>query len=58
MGSKATTTNFLFWPSFEFFFVYRTLSLWQKTKNHRNQGSIDKKFGFFPVPKTYPDRFT
>ncbi len=26
----------------------------QKTKNHQNQGSIDKKFDFFfPVPKSH-----
>jgi hypothetical protein len=31
-----------------FFLVYRTLSMRQKTKNHQNQGSIDKKFDFFP----------
>jgi hypothetical protein len=48
MGSKATTTNFSFWPSFKFFFVYRTLSIRQKTKNHQNQGSIYKKIRFFP----------
>jgi hypothetical protein len=47
MGSKATTTNFYFWPSFKIFFVYRTLSMRQKTKNRQNQGSIDKKFDFF-----------
>ncbi len=41
-------------PTFNFglasncFFVYRTLSVRQKTKNHQNQGSIDKKFDFFP----------
>jgi hypothetical protein len=39
-------------PTFNFglasiFFVYRTLSMRQKTKNHHNQGSIDKKFDFF-----------
>jgi hypothetical protein len=47
MGSKATTTNFLFCPSFKYFFVYRTLSMRQKTQNHRNKGSIDKKIRFF-----------
>ncbi len=53
MGSKATTTNFLFFPSFNIFFVYRTLSMRQKTQNHRNQGSIDKKFDFFAVPTSH-----
>ncbi len=54
MGSNATTTNFYFWPSFKFFFVYRTLSMRQKTKNHQNQGSIDKKIRFFsPVLKSH-----
>jgi hypothetical protein len=33
-----------------FFFIYRTLSMRQKTKNDRNQGSNAKKnfFGFVP----------
>ena len=31
-----------------FFFIYRTLSMRQKTKNYQNQGSTDKKFDFFP----------
>jgi hypothetical protein len=54
MGSKATTTNFEFWPSFKFFFVYRTPSMRQKTKNHRNQGSTDKKNSiFFAVPTSH-----
>jgi hypothetical protein len=53
MGSKATTTNFNFGLASNFFFVYRTLSMRQKTKNHQNQGSIDQKFDFFsPVPKS------
>jgi hypothetical protein len=49
MGSKATTNNFLFGPTVasNIFFVYRTLSMRQKTQNHRNQGSIDKKIRFF-----------
>ncbi len=47
MGSKATTTNFQFWPNLKFFLVYRTLSTRQKIINLRNQGSFDKKFDFF-----------
>jgi hypothetical protein len=54
MGSKSTTANFLFCPRFKYFFVYRTLSMRQKTQNHRNQGSIDKKNSiFFAVPKSH-----
>jgi hypothetical protein len=37
----------------KFFFIRRPLSMRQKTKNHRNQGVIDKKRRFiFPVPKS------
>jgi hypothetical protein len=39
--------TFNFGLASNFFFVYRTLSMRQKTKNHQNQGSIDKKFDFF-----------
>ncbi len=53
MGSRATTTNFKFWPSFKFFFVYRTLSMRQKTKNHQNQGSIEKNSIFSPVSQSH-----
>jgi hypothetical protein len=36
-----------------FFLIYRTLSMWQKTKNNRNQGSNAKKIFFFGfVPKS------
>jgi hypothetical protein len=31
-----------------FIFVYRTLSLRQKTKNYQNQEPTDKKIKFFP----------
>ncbi len=42
-----------------FIFVYRTLSMRQKTKNYQNQDSTDKKINFFPNPiVTYPDGFT
>ncbi len=44
--SKAATTNFEFWPSLNFLFIYRTLSMRQKTENVRNQGSNDKKMDF------------
>jgi hypothetical protein len=43
MGSKATITNFHYGLASNFLFVYRTLSMRQKTKKHRNQRSIDKK---------------
>ncbi len=46
MGSKATTTNFNFDLTAKFFFIYRTLSMRQKTKNERNQVSNDKKCNF------------
>ncbi len=40
-----------------FFFVYRTLSMRQKTENHQNQRSIDKKFDFFPQSLTHIPRW-
>ncbi len=43
--------------SSNFFFVYRILSMRQKTKNHQNQGSIDKKFDFFPQSPTHIPRW-
>jgi hypothetical protein len=33
------------------------LSMRQKTKNHQNQGSIDKKFDFFPQSPTHIPRW-
>jgi hypothetical protein len=36
-----------------FFGFCRTLSMRQITKNHRKQGSFDKKFDFFPDPKSH-----
>jgi hypothetical protein len=42
MGSKATTTNFSFWPSFKFYFCLPHTQYAAKTKNHQNQGPIDK----------------
>jgi hypothetical protein len=58
MGSKATTTKFKFWPSFNFFcFVYGTLSMQKKIKNHRNQGSIEKKIDFFSQSLSHPPRW-
>jgi hypothetical protein len=50
-------------PTFNFglaskiFFVYRILSMRQKTKNHQNQGSIDKKFDFFHQSPTHIPRW-
>jgi hypothetical protein len=44
--------TFNFGLALNFFFVYRTLSMRQKTKNHPNQGSIDKNSIFFPSPKS------
>ncbi len=50
-------------PTFNFgltsnlFFVYRTLSMRQKTQNHQNQGSIDKKFDFFTQSLTHIPRW-
>ncbi len=37
--------------------VYRTLSLRQKTKNHRKQGSFDKKFDIFPQTLSHIPRW-
>jgi hypothetical protein len=53
MGSKATTTNFYFVLVSNIFFVYHTLSVRQKTQNHQNQGSINKKFNFLAVPTSH-----
>jgi hypothetical protein len=47
---KQSPTTFNFGLASTFFFVFRTLSMRQKTKNHQNQGSIEKKIDFFPVP--------
>jgi hypothetical protein len=47
MGSKATTTNFNFGLDSNFFMVYLIPSMRQRTKNHRNQGSIYEKIHFF-----------
>jgi hypothetical protein len=52
MGSKVTTIKFNFGLTKIFFGIYRTLSMRQKTKNDRNQGSNAKKFFFFFVPKS------
>jgi hypothetical protein len=46
--------TFNFGLTSNFFFVYRTLSMRQKTKNHQYQGSIDKKNRFFtPFPNSH-----
>ncbi len=45
--------TFNFGLASNFFFVYRTLSMRQKTKNHQNQGSIYKNLIFSPVPKSH-----
>ncbi len=47
MGTKATTTNFLFCPSFKYFFCLPHTQYAAKIQNHRNQGSIAKKIRFF-----------
>ncbi len=39
--------TFSFGLTKNFFFIYRTLSMRQKTINLRNQGSFDKKIDFF-----------
>ncbi len=51
MGSKATTTNFKFWPNL-IFFIYRTLSRYA-SKNHKplKSGVIWKIFS--PDPKSH-----
>jgi hypothetical protein len=47
------------WAPLKFFFVYHTLSMQQKTENHQNQESINKKWIFWFSPQvTYPDGFT
>ena len=40
-----------------FFFIYRTLSMRQKTINLRNQGSFDKKIDFFPQTLSHIPRW-
>ena len=46
--------TFNFGLASNFFLVYRTLSMRQKTQNHRKQGSFDKKFDFFSQdPKSH-----
>ena len=57
MGSKATTTNFNSGLASNIFLVYRTLSMRQKIKNHRKQGSFDKKFDFFPQTLSHIPRW-
>jgi hypothetical protein len=49
---KTATTIFSFWPSLKVFCLPDT-QLAAKNKDHRNQGSIDKKINFFPVPKSH-----
>jgi hypothetical protein len=49
--------TFNFGLALKFFFVYRILSMRQKTKNHQNQGSIDKKFDFFHQSPTHIPRW-
>ncbi len=57
MGSKATTTNFKFWPSFKFFLGLPHTQYAAKNKNHRKQGSFDKKFDFFPQTLSHIPRW-
>jgi hypothetical protein len=45
--------TFNFGLASNFFFVYRTLGMRQKTKNHQNQKSIDKKLIFSPVSNSH-----
>jgi hypothetical protein len=51
MGLKQPPQTFNFGLASNLIFAYRTLSIWQKTNIHQNQGSIDKKIDFFPSPR-------
>ncbi len=55
MGSKATTTNFLFFPSFKHFFLFTAHSICgKKPKTIEIRGkSIKKNPMFFAVPKSH-----
>ncbi len=57
MGQKQPLPTFNFGLGSNFFLVYRTLSMLQKTKNHRKQGSFDKKFDFFPQTQSHIPRW-
>ncbi len=59
MGSKATTTNFKFWPRFKFFFGFTAPSVCGKEpKTIEIRGQLRKKFNFFRSSYvTYPDGF-
>ena len=46
-GLKSNHHQLLILAQIQIFLVYRTLSMRQRTKNHRNQGSIVKKIRFF-----------
>ncbi len=52
MGSKATTTNFLFFPSFDFFFLFTAHSICGKKPKTIEISGQSIKFDFFPVPKS------
>ncbi len=51
MGSKATTTNFLFCPSFKYFFCLPHTQY--AAKNPKIRGQSIKKFDFFAVPTSH-----
>ncbi len=54
MGSKATTTNFLFCPSFKYFFCLpHTQYAAKKPKTIEIRGQLIKKFDFFAVPTSH-----
>jgi hypothetical protein len=52
VGPKATTTNFKFGLASHFCLPHTQYAA-KKQKNHRNEGSIDKKFFFGLVPKLH-----
>jgi hypothetical protein len=53
MGSKATPTNFSFWPSFKFYFSLPHTQYAAKTKTIKIRGQLIKKLIFSPVPKSH-----
>ncbi len=50
VGTHMAPTTFNFDLTTNFLFIYRTLSMRQKTKNERNQESNDKKMFFSGSP--------
>ncbi len=59
MGSKATITNFKFWPSFKFYFCLPHTQYAAKNQKPLKSGVKWKKMFFFISPQVaFPDGFT